>query len=97
MLWLRIKIIACGHGVSVYPDHGENHPQTSAKSEILGSKPRQETARGGQAGAGLKKRSAQIGIGPREKATGQGDKTLDRRRGLRGVQPLSQSQSRAEG
>ena len=29
---LRIKIVACGHGVSVYPDHGENHPQSCVRS-----------------------------------------------------------------
>ena len=29
----RIKVVACGHGVSVYPHHGENHPQVEDRVE----------------------------------------------------------------
>ncbi len=31
-LWnVLLKFVACGHGVSVYPDHGQNHPQGAAQ------------------------------------------------------------------
>ena len=41
----RIKVVACGHRVSVYPDHGQNHPlfrrqkiQRSLRAEETGKK-----------------------------------------------------------
>ena len=36
----RIKVVACGHRVSVYPDHGENHPLKSAKKPPFDPRPR---------------------------------------------------------
>ena len=51
----RIKVVACGHRVSVYPDHGQNHPlyprqeiQRSVRAEEIGKAGRQGAV--GQAG-----------------------------------------------
>ena len=48
----RIKVVACGHRVSVYPDHGQNHPlyqrqkiQRSVCAEKTGKEGRQGVAR----------------------------------------------------
>ena len=41
-LHVRIKIVACGHCVSVYPHHGENHPQAPAQIASNGSSTRPE-------------------------------------------------------
>ena len=47
----RIKVVACGHRVSVYPDHGQNHPlcqrqkvQRSVGAEETGKEGRQVAA-----------------------------------------------------
>ena len=51
---IGIKIVACGHGVSVYPDHGENHPQAlSPKAKPAKASERVEKicSRRGQIGA----------------------------------------------
>ena len=47
----RIKVVACGHRVSVYPDHGQNHPlfrrqkiQRSVRAEETGKEGRQGVA-----------------------------------------------------
>ena len=33
LVGVRIKVVACGHRVSVYPDHGQNHPRLAAPNE----------------------------------------------------------------
>src|SRR5206468_11171494 len=90
----RIKVVACGHRVSVYPDHGQNHPlkqrqeiQRSVRAEESGNEGGQEHSQGG-----AEARGEEIGQAKISKA-----KTLDTSRGPRGVQPVSQSQSGAEG
>ena len=54
-LRLRIKCVACGHDLSVYPDHAENHPQTTVEIEpeieTHGPHTRQKSATSGQIGA----------------------------------------------
>ena len=43
----RIKVVACGHRVSVYPDHGQNHP-LFARQEIQRSVRAEETGKEGR-------------------------------------------------
>src|SRR5258705_1807090 len=96
--------MACGHCVSVSPDHGENHPQTAHEIETHAATTRQEIAPSTCDERGARKireeACGQTSAGARDKKIDQGDQgdqALDACRGPRGVQPLSHSQTVAEG
>jgi hypothetical protein len=66
-------MIACGHRGSVYPEHAENHPQTSAQIEVKHCQTRRElqAPRGGKTEAReiSRKNCDQIGAIPRSDKT----------------------------
>ena len=58
LIWLPIKVVACGHDVSVYPEHGQNHPpiphREIRRQEIQSSLRAKESGKG-QSRNGAKK------------------------------------------
>ncbi len=89
-----IKVVACGHRVSVYPDHGQNHP-LEQRQKIRRSISAEESGKEGRQGAA--EPCEEIGQAKISKAKISKAETLDTGRGPRGVQPVSQGQSGAEG